>query len=151
MGLVPEHSRDGATLETVAVGTDGSPTATKAVKFALDLAERFGARVVFITSYRPVSESRLKHEHEHPRRVGLGIVLGLHAPQRQREEQAGEHDEEQRDPIDAQVPRDPERLDPVVLRDELEAVVVHVELGHEPHRDGTDRGAGARSLDRAAR
>ena len=64
MGLVPEHSRDGATLETVAVGTDGSPTATKAVKFALDLAERFGARVVFITSYRPVSESRLKHEQK---------------------------------------------------------------------------------------
>jgi nucleotide-binding universal stress UspA family protein len=46
------------------VGTDGSPTATKAVRFALDLAERFGARVVFITSYRPVSESRLRHEQK---------------------------------------------------------------------------------------
>ena len=64
MPLVSEHSREGAGLETVAVGTDGSPTATKAVSFALDLAERFGARVVFITSYRPVSESRLRHEQK---------------------------------------------------------------------------------------
>jgi nucleotide-binding universal stress UspA family protein len=49
-------------LQTIAVGTDGSPTATKAVEFALDMAERYGASVVFISSYRPVSESRLKHE-----------------------------------------------------------------------------------------
>ena len=64
MRRVPEHSREGANLETVAVGTDGSPTATKAVRFALDLAERFGARIVFITSYRPVSESRVRHEQK---------------------------------------------------------------------------------------
>jgi nucleotide-binding universal stress UspA family protein len=49
-------------LQTIAVGTDGSPTATKAVEFALDMAERYGASVVFISSYRPVSETRLKHE-----------------------------------------------------------------------------------------
>ena len=54
----------GAVLETIAVGTDGSPTATKAVHFALDLAARYGARVVFITSYRPVSETRLRHEQK---------------------------------------------------------------------------------------
>ena len=49
-------------LETIAVGTDGSGTATKAVEYALDLAEKFGARVVFISSYTPVNESRIKRE-----------------------------------------------------------------------------------------
>jgi nucleotide-binding universal stress UspA family protein len=51
-------------LETIAVGTDGSATATKAVEFALDMAERYKARVVFISSYRPVSESRLRKEQK---------------------------------------------------------------------------------------
>src|SRR5256885_7550271 len=51
-------------LETIAVGTDGSSTASKAVEFALDLADRYGARVVFISSYRPVSESRLRQEQK---------------------------------------------------------------------------------------
>jgi nucleotide-binding universal stress UspA family protein len=64
MRLVPEEPADGAKVETVAVGTDGSPTAAKAVQFALDLAERFGARVVFISAYRPVSEARLKNEQK---------------------------------------------------------------------------------------
>jgi nucleotide-binding universal stress UspA family protein len=49
-------------LETIAVGTDGSETATKAVEFALDLAEKYGSRMVFISSYRPVSETRIKRE-----------------------------------------------------------------------------------------
>ena len=51
-------------LETIAVGTDGSATATKAVEFALDLAQHYNARVVFISSYRPVSESRLRQEQK---------------------------------------------------------------------------------------
>jgi nucleotide-binding universal stress UspA family protein len=51
-------------IDTVAVGTDGSDTATKAVEFALELADKFGSRVVFISSYRPVSESRLRHEQK---------------------------------------------------------------------------------------
>jgi nucleotide-binding universal stress UspA family protein len=51
-------------IDTVAVGTDGSDTATRAVEFALDLADKFSSRVVFISSYRPVSESRLKHEQK---------------------------------------------------------------------------------------
>ena len=33
-------------IQTVAVGTDGSETANKAVEFALDMAEKFGAKVV---------------------------------------------------------------------------------------------------------
>jgi nucleotide-binding universal stress UspA family protein len=49
-------------LNTVAVGTDGSKTAAKAVDFAIDLAEKYGARLVVISSYRPVSEDRLRQE-----------------------------------------------------------------------------------------
>ena len=49
-------------IETIAVGTDGSGTATKAVEYALELAEKFGSRVVFISSYMPVSETRIKRE-----------------------------------------------------------------------------------------
>jgi nucleotide-binding universal stress UspA family protein len=64
MRLVPETSDEGVTLETIAVGTDGSATATKAVRFALGLAQRYGAQVVFISSYRPVSESRLRQEQK---------------------------------------------------------------------------------------
>jgi nucleotide-binding universal stress UspA family protein len=49
-------------IETIAVGTDGSDTASKAVDFALDLAEKFGAHVVVASSYRPVSEGRIRAE-----------------------------------------------------------------------------------------
>jgi nucleotide-binding universal stress UspA family protein len=49
-------------IETIAVGTDGSDTATKAVDFALELAEKFGSHVVFASSYRPVKEDRLRDE-----------------------------------------------------------------------------------------
>jgi nucleotide-binding universal stress UspA family protein len=49
-------------VQTVAVGTDGSGTADKAVEFAIDLAARYEARIVFISAYNPVSESRLKRE-----------------------------------------------------------------------------------------
>ncbi len=49
-------------IKTVAVGTDGSETAAKAVEFALDLASRYEAKIVFLSAYRPVSEDRLKRE-----------------------------------------------------------------------------------------
>jgi nucleotide-binding universal stress UspA family protein len=49
-------------VETVAVGTDGSGTADKAVEFAIDLAARYEARIVFISAYSPVPESRLARE-----------------------------------------------------------------------------------------
>jgi nucleotide-binding universal stress UspA family protein len=49
-------------IGTIAVGTDGSETATKAVDFALDLAEKFGSQVVIASSYRPVKESQLRSE-----------------------------------------------------------------------------------------
>jgi nucleotide-binding universal stress UspA family protein len=51
-------------INTVAVGTDGTDTAEKAVDFAIDLAKRYDARLVVISAYRPVSESRLKSEQK---------------------------------------------------------------------------------------
>ena len=49
-------------VSTVAVGTDGSGTADKAVEFAIDLAARYEAKIVFISAYVPVPESRLARE-----------------------------------------------------------------------------------------
>ena len=49
-------------IKTGAVGTDGSDTAAKAVEFALDLAKRYDAKIVFLSAYKRVSEDRLKRE-----------------------------------------------------------------------------------------
>jgi nucleotide-binding universal stress UspA family protein len=49
-------------VRTVAVGTDGSGTADKAVEFAIDMAARYEARIVFISAYVPVPQSRLHRE-----------------------------------------------------------------------------------------
>jgi nucleotide-binding universal stress UspA family protein len=49
-------------VETIAVGTDGSDTASLAVDFAIDMAERYGSRLVVISSYAPVPEDRLRKE-----------------------------------------------------------------------------------------
>lgn len=49
-------------IATIAVGTDGSGTAAKAVEAAVDLASRYDARLVFISAYRPVDEHRLRKE-----------------------------------------------------------------------------------------
>jgi nucleotide-binding universal stress UspA family protein len=51
-------------LSTIAVGTDGTDTAAQAVDFAIDMAKRYDARLVAISAYRPVSESRLKSEQK---------------------------------------------------------------------------------------
>ena len=61
-------------LKTVAVGTDGSDTASKAVAFAIDLAKHYEARLVAISSYRPVSESDVqKHQEDAPQEVQWSI------------------------------------------------------------------------------
>ena len=49
-------------IKTVAVGTDGSDTAAKAVDFAIDLAERYEAEIVFISAYKAASEERRQRE-----------------------------------------------------------------------------------------
>jgi nucleotide-binding universal stress UspA family protein len=51
-------------ISSVAVGTDGSETASIAVDFAIDLAQKYDARLIAISSYKPVSESRLKSEQK---------------------------------------------------------------------------------------
>src|SRR4051812_14370935 len=51
-------------ISSVAVGTDGSETAAIAVDFAMDLAKKYDARLIAISSYKPVSESRLKQEQK---------------------------------------------------------------------------------------
>jgi nucleotide-binding universal stress UspA family protein len=49
-------------IQKVAVGTDGSETAQKAVDFAFDVAEKFGAEVVICSSYKPVSEDKVRRD-----------------------------------------------------------------------------------------
>jgi nucleotide-binding universal stress UspA family protein len=51
-------------IEKVAVGTDGSETAQKAVDFASDVAEKFGATMVICSSYRPVSEDKVRRDQK---------------------------------------------------------------------------------------
>ena len=51
-------------VSTVAVGTDGSDRAARALEFAIDLAKRYQAKLVAISSYHPVSETRLRKEQE---------------------------------------------------------------------------------------
>ena len=70
------------------------------------------------------AEERAHHpglEQEHPGEVGLLVVVRVGREERQREEDAGEHDEQQRDAVDAEVPGDAPVLDPLVLGHELEA------------------------------
>ena len=40
-------------FKTIAVGTDGTNTADKAVDVALDIAERYGARLLLHSAYPP--------------------------------------------------------------------------------------------------
>lgn len=51
-------------IRTIAVGTDGSETAERAVDFAVDMAARYGAGLVVASSYKPVSEDRLRKEQQ---------------------------------------------------------------------------------------
>jgi nucleotide-binding universal stress UspA family protein len=61
-------------VETIAVGTDGSDTASKAVDFAMDMAERYGARLVIASAYTPVSEDKLRKEQkEAPQEIQWSI------------------------------------------------------------------------------
>jgi nucleotide-binding universal stress UspA family protein len=47
---------------TILVGTDGSDTATTAVRYAIDLARELGARLQIVSAYEPVSDERLHRE-----------------------------------------------------------------------------------------
>jgi len=47
---------------SILVGTDGSDTATTAVRYAIDLARELGARLAIVSAYEPVSDERLRSE-----------------------------------------------------------------------------------------
>jgi nucleotide-binding universal stress UspA family protein len=47
---------------SILVGTDGSDTATTAVRYAIDMARELGARLQVVSAYEPVSEQRLRNE-----------------------------------------------------------------------------------------
>jgi nucleotide-binding universal stress UspA family protein len=51
-------------VATIAVGTDGSETATRAVEIAIDMAARMGSQLVVASCYEPASEHRLVRERE---------------------------------------------------------------------------------------
>ena len=46
----------------ILVGTDGSDTATSAVRYAIDLARELGARLQIVSAYEPVPADRLLRE-----------------------------------------------------------------------------------------
>jgi nucleotide-binding universal stress UspA family protein len=50
---------------SIVVGTDGSDTATEAVRQAIALARAVGARIELVSAYEPVPESRLREESVH--------------------------------------------------------------------------------------
>jgi nucleotide-binding universal stress UspA family protein len=49
-------------FRSIVVGTDGSETATQAVRQAVDLAKATGARIELVSAYEPVSGQRLREE-----------------------------------------------------------------------------------------
>jgi nucleotide-binding universal stress UspA family protein len=49
-------------FKSIVVGTDGSETATSAVKQAVDLAKEIGAKLELVSAYEPVSDQRLREE-----------------------------------------------------------------------------------------
>src|ERR1700730_9864399 len=49
-------------FKSIVVGTDGSDTATQAVRQAVDLASAVGAKLELVSAYEPVPEQRLSEE-----------------------------------------------------------------------------------------
>jgi nucleotide-binding universal stress UspA family protein len=59
---------------SILVGTDGSDTATTAVRYAIDLARELGARLQIVSAYEPVSGDRLRREGiEAPKDLGWTV------------------------------------------------------------------------------
>src|SRR6202011_4706788 len=49
-------------FKSIVVGTDGSDTATQAVRQAVDLAHAVGAKLELVSAYEPVPAQRLREE-----------------------------------------------------------------------------------------
>ena len=80
-------------IKTIGVGTDGTETAQKAVDFAMDMAERYQAKLVIASAYKPVGEDRLRKEQaDAPQEIQWSINPSeeVDAALRTAEEQAGE-------------------------------------------------------------
>ncbi len=52
-------------FDRIVVGTDGSETATEAVREAIELAKLSKAKLEIVSAYEPVPQQRLKEESEH--------------------------------------------------------------------------------------
>ncbi|MGA2925208.1 MAG: universal stress protein [Solirubrobacteraceae bacterium] len=85
---------------SILVGTDGSTTATTAVRHAIDLARELGARLQIVSAYEPVPQQRLRKERlEAPSDVQWLVnpredVLAVLDSARQEAEQSGVGDVE---------------------------------------------------------
>ncbi len=53
-------------FKSIVVGTDGSDTASQAVRQAVDLARAVGAKLELVSAYEPVPEQRLREERRDP-------------------------------------------------------------------------------------
>jgi nucleotide-binding universal stress UspA family protein len=51
-------------FDRIVVGTDGSETATEAVRTAVELAKLSGSKLEIVSAYEPVPQSRLRDESE---------------------------------------------------------------------------------------
>src|SRR4029450_2629810 len=51
-------------FDRIVVGTDGSETATEAVRTAVELAKLSNAKLEIVSAYEPVPQSRLRDEGE---------------------------------------------------------------------------------------
>jgi nucleotide-binding universal stress UspA family protein len=49
-------------FKSIVVGTDGSETASEAVRQAIDLAKQVGAKLELVSAYEPVPDQRLRRE-----------------------------------------------------------------------------------------
>ena len=59
-----EASEGAGVFGSIVVGTDGSSTASEAVRQATELAGALGAKVYLVSAYEPVPEGRLRDERQ---------------------------------------------------------------------------------------
>jgi nucleotide-binding universal stress UspA family protein len=62
---------------SIVVGTDGSHTATEAVRQAIALARSVGARIELVSAYEPVPESRLREDSVHAPQEDLHWMVNV--------------------------------------------------------------------------
>ncbi len=61
-GLIVDGALRRIMFKSIVVGTDGSDTATQAVRQAIDLARSLGATLELVSAYEPVPAKRLREE-----------------------------------------------------------------------------------------